>query len=164
MTDTPEIKTTPKKTRGQTFLTVFKYGGLPFSILLGIIAPIIILYVAIVADIIYNNPSTNAIFVIYGSAEVLLVMSPILLFDLAAILQAVVALYSLVHVILRFILKKPTKRKPITIIFRILTLLFGIASIVFSVLLLTQAIPVYDFLRSFVFFCGGSIVLNLVIE
>ena len=162
MTDTPEIKTAPKKTRGQKFLTIFKYGGLPL-ILLGIIASILLLlFVVIFAFAISTEPSLSK--AIFTSIVIMAALSPFILVALAAILQVLVALYSLVHVLLRFILNRSVKRKPITIIFRVLTLLFGIASIVFVVLLATRSIPVYDFLRSVVFFCGGSIVLNLVIE
>ena len=169
MTDTPEIKTAPKKTRGQKFLTIFKYGGLPLTILSGIIFSLIILYVYIfvflIADVfqsVEQNVSISNTVLIGFMIPFLL--APFVLVGLSAILQVLVALYSFVHVLLRFILNRKVKRKPIAIIFRILTLLFGIGSIVSIVLLVTQSVPVYDYLRLFLLFCGGSVVLNLTVE
>lgn len=83
---------------------------------------------------------------------------------LMSVVQAMFAIFSFVNVTRLFVVNKPIKRKPIAIIFRVLTVLFGIALIVSPILLLVQVIPVYTFLRCVVLFFIGSIVLNIFIE
>ena len=81
-----------------------------------------------------------------------------------SVVQAMFAIFSFINVTRLFAVNKPIKRKPIAIIFRVLTVLFGIALIVSPILLLVQVIPVYTFLRCVVLFFIGSIVLNIFIE
>jgi hypothetical protein len=77
---------------------------------------------------------------------------------------AVSIIFSALQIPLLCIFNRRPKILPVVIIFRILTVLFGIATIICTVLLFTQTICVYDFLRTVVFFFGGSIVLNLAVE
>ena len=83
---------------------------------------------------------------------------------LIAVVQAMFAVFSFINVTRLFVVNKPIKRKPIAIIFRVITVLFAIALLVSPILLLVQVIPVYTFLRCVVLFFIGSIVLNIFVE
>ena len=76
----------------------------------------------------------------------------------------ILAVFSFLHVSQCFIARKPLKRKWAAVFLRILTLIFAIVSIVFVVLFVTCTIPLYDFIRSWVLFFIGSIVLNIFVE
>ena len=76
----------------------------------------------------------------------------------------ILAVFSFLHVSQCFIEKKPLNKKWAAISLRILTLIFATASIVFVVLFVTCTIPLYDFIRSWVLFFIGSIVLNIFLE
>ena len=76
----------------------------------------------------------------------------------------VLGIFSLLHVSHLFLTRNAKKANPAIIIFRILTVLFGVASIVCTVLFLTQTLSINEFLRSVVLFFGGSIVLNIAVE
>ena len=86
------------------------------------------------------------------------------LIPMMVIVQPMFSVFSFINVTRLFVVNKPIKRKPIAIIFRVLTVLFGIALIVSPILLLVQVIPVYTFLRCVVLFFIGSIVLNIFLE
>ena len=92
------------------------------------------------------------------------VIAPMTLMLSLLIIEGVTAIWSIAQVSLLCIFNKRPKLLPVVILFRILTVLFGIATIICTVLLFTQTICVYDFLRTVVFFFGGSIVLNLAVE
>ena len=76
----------------------------------------------------------------------------------------ILAVFSFLHVSQCFIARKPLKKKWAAVFLRILTLIFAIVSIVFVVLFVTCTIPLYDFIRSWVLFFIGSIVLNIFLE
>lgn len=76
----------------------------------------------------------------------------------------ILAVFSLLHVLQCFVENKPLKKKWAAVFLRVLLLIFAIASIVFVVLFVTGTIPLYDFLRSWVLFFIGSIVLNVFLE
>ena len=91
-------------------------------------------------------------------------IAPMTLILSLLIIEGVTAIWSIAQVSLLCIFNKRPKLLPVVIIFRTLTVLFSIASIICTVLLFTQTICVYDFFRTAVFFFGGSIVLNLAVE
>lgn len=76
----------------------------------------------------------------------------------------VLGIFSLLHVSHLFLTRNAKKANPAIIIFRILTVLFGIASIVCTVLFLAETLSINEFLRTAVFFFGGSIALNIAVE
>ena len=152
MTDNTENGAIAKKNTAKLVLNIYKYGGLPFTVFLGIAVPMAVLLII----------AASSSWLIAG--VVFLVGVPVFLFAGAVTIQVLVPLYSFVHILLRLILKKKLKRKPVAIIFRVITVLFAITALVFVGLLATKIICGYDFLRSFAFFTGGLVVLNLCVE
>ena len=93
-----------------------------------------------------------------------LIAAGVLMFVGIPILQLGFGFFSIGRMIRLLIVKKSENKKGVAVIFRVLTLIFGVASIVFAILFFAKFIPIYMFLRSAVLFFIGSIVLNIFIE
>lgn len=161
MTDQSQNKSFYKKIPAHKIIGVSKYIWLFVGVLLSIVL------LGIASLIFVWLPGINAREIEYIPDRLLLgtlLSIPSLLLALLMMAQAISGIFSFLHVLQLCLTKKTFERKPSVIIFRILTVLFGIGCIVCAVLLFTQTICVYDFLRTAVFFFGGSIVLNIFIE
>ena len=157
MTDTRENKVVTKKMPAYKVIKIVKFAFLIVSVILSIV-------LAGIANLCIATWG-----ILNGATVLSLIMAPVLLIPSAiiaipVIMQLVIPCFSFLHITQLFLTPKQLKRKPIAIIFRILTVLFGIASIVFVVLFATKTICAYDFLRSVILFTGGSIVLNVFVE
>lgn len=161
MTEIPENQVSEKRIPAYKIIKIIKYVLLPVSIIL----PIAFGTVWFLAKL---PPATTIIDFISSMSilfiELVYLLPPIIIPLILAVVQVSISIFSFLHITQLFLTPKQLKRKPIAIIFRILTVLFGIASIVFVVLFATKTICAYDFLRSVVLFTGGSIVLNVFVE
>ena len=142
-----------KKSKIVRFLKISKY----VLLVIGAILPFAVMGIAYLdISIQLSNVDVDIVFAILS------VLCAFIIITVA--FPAIFGIFSFLHILQLCLTTKTLKNKAWAIIFRILTVLFGVASIVFSILLLTKHIPIYDYLRSVVLFFGGSIVLNLAVE
>ena len=140
------------------FFKIFKYVWLSLGIVSPILVEIILLIIS--ATSIILNERDNAIFLGFSAF-----MITYLVFCYSALaFPAIFGTFSFFHIAQCCLTPKALKNKTFVIIIRILTVLFGVASIVCAVLVLAGAISLYSYLRTVIFFFGGSIVLNLAVE
>ena len=172
MKTTQEIMMTNKQIRANKIFKIIMFSWLLLIVLLIVAVCLGTFIVVCAAELIYLDIGSIPLEHIgmelaIGATTVLIGMVLAAFYGgvpLIAVVQAMFAIFSFVNVTRLFVVNKPIKRKPIAIIFRVLTVLFGIALIVSPILLLVQVIPVYTFLRCVVLFFIGSIVLNIFIE
>ena len=164
MINSPEIKATNKKIPAHKVLKIAKYIWLLSGTL------ITTSIACIVYILLTGLTPSSSLFSITSFRDLLQIVIALIIYASITVPITVVSftatfpVFSFIHIIQLFLTPKQLKRKPIAIIFRILTVLFGIASIVFVVLFVTKTICAYDFLRSVSLFTGGSIVLNIFVE
>ena len=162
MTNHIQNKSTFSKMPANKIISISKYIWLFFGLFLSIalLLTILLIFVLIPSAI-------NALDIRHIPERLLVELigsMPVLLIYLSALIQVVYGVFSFLHVLQLCLTKKALKRKPAVIIFRVLTVLFGIASIVCTVLLFTGDLCIYDYLRTVVLFFGGSIALNIAVE